>query len=172
VHPDALPSSWLLFNADLIPRSGRALDVACAHGRHSLFLAQRGLRVRAVDRDPQAIEALGAEATRRALPVEADVVDLEAGSVDLGREAYDFILVVRYLHRPLLPGLVQALAPGGVIVYETFTREQALRGKPTNPDFLLQHGELRQNLATLTLLRELDGTLDGYPVSAIAARKP
>jgi SAM-dependent methyltransferase len=172
VAPDAAPSSWLLFNADLIPREGRALDVACGAGRHSLYLAKRGLAVRAVDRDAAAIETLRAEAARQGVGVAADVVDLEAGEVRLGNEAYDLIVVVHYLHRPLFPQLVQALAPGGVLIYETFSVDQALQGKPTTPAFLLHHGELRGYLTTLTLIRELDGTLEGGQVSAISVRKP
>ena len=170
--PDAPPSPWLLLNADLIPRTGQALDVACGEGRHSLLLAKRGLAVRAVDRESSSIEALRAEAARQALNVTAEVLDLEAGEVTLGAGAYDLIVVVRYLHRPLFPALVEALAPGGVLIYETFTVEQARVGKPANPGFLLKHGELRTHLSSLTMLRELDGTLDGGHVSALAGRKP
>ena len=110
-------------------------------------------------------------AARRGLAVQADVVDLEAGAADLGREAYDLIVVVHYLHRPLFPALLRALAPGGLLVYETFTVDQALRGKPTNPDFLLRHGELRERLAPLTIVRERDGFFEGRDVAAVVARK-
>lgn len=168
---DPSPSSWLLSNLDLIPRAGRALDVACGRGRHALFLAERGLAVRAVDRDPAAIVALREAAAARGLAVTAEVIDLEQGSGDLGREDCDLIVVVHYLHRPLFPALVRAVAPGGLIVYETFTVEQARRGKPTNPDFLLQHGELRRRLAPLTILRERDGVFEGRDLAAVVARK-
>ena len=115
--PEAPVSSWLLSNIDLIPRAGRALDVACGRGRHALFLAARGWTVRALDGDALSIDALRSEAARRGLAVQADVVDLEAGAADLGREAYDLIVVVHYLHRPLFPALLRALAPGGLLVY-------------------------------------------------------
>jgi len=170
--PDLLPSSWLLFNADLIPRAGRALDVACGRGRHALFLAERGLIVTAVDRDPRAVEGLRAEAARRRLAVEARVLDLETGGPDLGREAFDLVVVVHYLHRPLFPALVQALAPGGLVIYETFTMEQARLGQPSNPDFLLKHGELRERLRPLAVVREREGLVEGRYVAAVAARKP
>jgi SAM-dependent methyltransferase len=103
--------------------------------------------------------------------VQADVVDLEAGEVDLGREAYDLIVVVHYLHRPLFPALLRALAPGGYVLYETFTVDQARRGRPSNPDFLLRHGELRERLAPLAILRERDGPVEGRDVASVMARK-
>jgi SAM-dependent methyltransferase len=168
--PEAPVSSWLLSNIDLIPRAGRALDVACGRGRHALFLAERGWAVRAIDRDAHAIDALCSEAARRGLAVQADVVDLEAGA-DLGREAYDLIVVIHYLHRPLFPALLEALAPGGYLVYETFTLEQARRGRPSNPDFLLRHGELGARLAPLAILRERDGAFEGRDVASVVARK-
>jgi len=99
-------------------------------------------------------------------------VDLEAGEADLGRQAYDLIVVVHYLHRPLFPALVRAMAPGALLLYETFTVEQARHGKPANPDFLLHHGELAERLGSLEILRERDGLFEGRQVAAIAARKP
>jgi SAM-dependent methyltransferase len=173
VSPDAPASSWLLSNIDLIPRAGRALDVACGRGRHALLLAERGLAVVAVDRDEAAIEGLRTEAARRLLPLAARVVDLEATQADLGlgEEAYDVVVVFHYLHRPLFPALLRALAPGALLIYETFTVDQARLGKPTNPDFLLQHGELRQRLGSLTIVRERDGVFEGRHVAAVVARK-
>src|SRR5262249_48731984 len=132
------PASWLLENLDLLPERGRMLDVACGGGRHALFLASVGWTVRAVDRDAGRMEALRATAARRGLALAAQVVDLEAGEPDLGDGVYDLVLVVHYLHRPLFPVLRRALSPGGLLLYETFTAAQAARGKPTNPDFLLQ----------------------------------
>ena len=171
---DAPVSSWLLSNVDLIPRAGRALDVACGRGRHALFLAERGLAVVAVDRDPAAVAALRAEAARRVLALEARVADLEAGGPDvgLGEGAYDLVVVVHYLHRPLFPALLRAMAPGALLLYETFTEDQARLGKPTNPDFLLRPGELQERLRGLTILREREGRFEGRHVAAVAARKP
>ena len=170
--PEILPPSpWLLSNAGLLPRAGRALDVASGRGRHALFLAARGLTVTAVDRDPEALEALRHAAAVRALAVDTRVLDLEAERVDLGQEAYDLIVVVHFLHRPLFPALCRALAPAGLLLYETFTVDQARQGKPTNPDFLLKHGELRRLMAPLAVLREHDGLSEGRYVAAVAARK-
>jgi rhodanese-related sulfurtransferase len=165
------PSPWLVGNVDLLPRGGEALDVACGGGRHALLLASAGWSVRAVDRDAEAIARLDADARRLEAPIVAETLDLEAGTVDLGQEAYDLILVVHYLHRPLFPTLARALRPGGLLLYETFTVDQAMRGKPTNPDFLLRHGELPELVAPLVVERSFEGESEDRMVAAVAARK-
>jgi rhodanese-related sulfurtransferase len=166
------PSSWLLENAGLLPRAGRALDVACGAGRHALLLAASGLEVRAVDRDRGQLATLRAVAERLRLRLETVELDLETGEVDLGSELFDLVLVVNYLHRPLFPALLASVKPGGLLLYETFTAEQAKRGKPTNPDFLLAPGELRRVVAPFAILREREGEHDGRCLAAVAARKP
>jgi tellurite methyltransferase len=166
------PSRWLLENADLLRPQSRALDVACGRGRHALLLAAAGFPVRAVDHDARALKGLRCVAARLGYPMAADRVDLEAPAVDLGGSAYDLILVVHYLHRPLFPALVRALAPGGVLLYETFTREQARRGHPRNPLFLLDPGELRRLVAPLEVLREREGEIEDRFLASVAARKP
>jgi SAM-dependent methyltransferase len=164
------PAAWLVDNLDLLAPGGRVLDVACGRGRHALFLAGAGFRVRAVDLDPEAIDAVRAAARDRGFDLEADVLDLEAAPPpDLGQERYDAIVVIHYLHRPLFPALVQALAPGGVLVYETFTIDQATRGRPTNPAYLLQPGELATLVAPLVVVREREGDFDRRSVASIVA---
>jgi rhodanese-related sulfurtransferase len=165
------PSSWLVENADLLPRGGRALDVACGRGRHALLLGAAGFQVRALDRDAAAIAELSEIARRLDLPVRAEAIDLEAEGVDLGEETYDLIAVLRFLHRPLFPALRRALRSGGLLLCETYTTAQAARGKPTNPAFLLKPGELRTLAAPLEILRDREGEFDGGMVAAIAARK-
>lgn len=165
------PSAWLVLNADLLSGAGRALDLACGAGRNALLLAGAGIPVRAVDRDLRKIEELRETARRLALPLEAEGLDLEAGDPDLGTGSFDLILVIHYLHRPLFPALKRALAPGGILLYETFTREQALRGKPTHPDFLLAEGELPRLVHPLRVLRSREGDFEGRMIAAVAARK-
>jgi len=165
------PTSWLIENESLIPRSGDALDVACGSGRHALWLAARGLRTYAVDRDAAAVRELTIEAGRRALPLHATVLDLEAGAVHFTPPAYDLIVVVHYLHRPLFPALVQALRPGGVLAYETFTRAQAERGHPKNPAFLLEPGELVTLVRPLEILASREGDYEGRMISSVIARR-
>ncbi len=165
------PSSWLLENADLLPRGGAALDLACGRGRHALLLAGAGLEVRAVDRDAAALASLRATAARLQLPVTVEEIDLETAGLDLGTARYDLILVVHYLHRPLFPAIFRALRNGGLLLYETFTIDQAARGKPTNPEFLLQPGELPRLVAPVSILRQREGEFEGRMVAAVAARK-
>jgi rhodanese-related sulfurtransferase len=165
------PSDWLLANADLLPRGGAALDVACGRGRHALLLASDGFRVRAIDADPARIDALRIVADRLHLAVDAAVEDLERGAPALGERAFDVVLVFNYLHRPLLPAIVAAVAPGGLLLYETFTIEQAARGRPTSPAHLLEDGELARLVAPLTVVRARTGEVFGRMMSGIVARR-
>jgi SAM-dependent methyltransferase len=165
------PAAWLADHEGLLPRRGAALDVACGSGRHALWLAARGLDVRAVDRDEAAVRALIQAAAERELPLDAQVVDLERDGVSLGDAAFDLVVVFNYLHRPLFPALLAALRPGGVLVYETFTREQARHGRPTNPDYLLKPGELRRLIAPLSVLAGREGEDGGRWVASVIARR-
>src|SRR5262249_2906064 len=140
-------------------------------GRHALLLSAAGLGVRAVDRDAEAIGELKTAARRLGFRVETDVQDLEARGASLGEDLYDIVLVVNYLHRPLFPTLVRALRRGGWLIYETYTTAQAERGQPSNPDFLLEPGELPRLVAPLEVSRQREGEFEGRMVSAVAARK-
>jgi rhodanese-related sulfurtransferase len=167
------PSSWLIENADLLPRGGRVLDVACGRGRHALLLASAGFSVEAIDRDPEKIAFLKTTAERLSLRLEAEVVDLETDPPpDLGSSAFDAVIVFNYLHRALMPRLRESVKPGGRIFYETFTRAQAERGHPRNPDFLLAAGELEMLLQPWTTLRRREGEFDDRFVASIVAERP
>jgi len=170
VKSASTPAAWLTMHQHLLP-PGDALDVACGRGRHALWLAEHGWRVTAIDRDAGALRELEAEARRRGLPITTESVDLERVDAALPDRAFDVIVVVHYLHRPLFPRLLAALRPGGVLVYETFTAAQAARGKPTNPDFLLRPGELHQLVGSLEVLESREGEFDGRDVASAMARK-
>ncbi len=110
-----LPSAWVVRWAGLIPRGGRVLDLACGAGRHAVYLAGLGHRVEAVDLDlapSGAVRATPGVAWRQA--------DLERGGWPFAPGAYQGVVVTNYLHRPLFPHLLAALAPGGALIYETF----------------------------------------------------
>ena len=174
VHSTSAPAAWLVDNIDAFPADrlsgpARALDIACGDGRGALWLATFGYTVDAVDRDESALAAIDAQAARHGLSVRTMLTDLEQPALTLGAALYDVIVVFRYLHRPLFPALRRALRPGGVLVYETFTSAQAARGRPTNPAFLLEPGELTRLVAPLTVVREREGDFDGAFVASVVA---
>jgi len=169
--PISGPAPWLVDNVDLLPAGGRALDLACGRGRHALLLAAAGFAVTAIDRDADALGRLRAQALRLDVDLRVEVMDLESPGVDLGTDPFDLIVVTRYLHRPLVPGLVSALAPGGILIYETFLVSQAGRGHPGNPAFLLEPGELAALVHPLEILRAREGEFDGAMVSSVVARR-
>jgi SAM-dependent methyltransferase len=122
------------------------LDVACGQGRHTRFFLEQGFEVIAVDRDISLLSAVGLPAQiyeNRLTTIEADLESPE--SLVLFESKYDAIVVTRYLHRPLLPLLNEALLPGGVLIYETFAVGNEVYGRPSNPDFLLKENELLDN---------------------------
>lgn len=167
------PASWLLENADLLPRGGRVLDVACGRGRHALLLAGAGFDVTAIDRNADAIAQLRTVADRLGFPITADVIDLETDPPPgLGSQLYDAILGFNYLHRPLMPVLREATRPGGRIFYETFTTRQAERGHPRNPAFLLQDGELERLMQPFRVTRSREGEIDGRWIASVVAERP
>jgi SAM-dependent methyltransferase len=135
-HPEA-PSAWVARWAELIAERGRVLDVAAGSGRHARHFAARGCAVDAVDRDASALAAFAGLAG-----IETLCADIEAGPWPYAGRQFDGIVVCNYLHRPLFPHLLSALAPGGVLIYETFAAGNERYGRPRNPDFLLCRGEL------------------------------
>lgn len=165
------PSPWLLENGPRLPSEGAALDLACGRGHNALFLATRGFRVRAVDRDETLVKSLRDRAENLRLPLFAEVSDLEDGPFPFEQGGYAVIAVFHYLHRPLFPTLEEALAPGGILVYETFTRAQAKRGHPRNPDHLLEPGELRSLTAGLATLSHREGDCAGRSIASLVAQK-
>lgn len=131
------PSAWVARWARLIPAGGRVLDLAAGSGRHTRLLAGAGYAVEAVDREAALLSAVSG------LPrVHVRAADLETGPWPYTGEQFAGIVVTNYLHRPLFSLLAEALAPGGVLIYETFMLGNERYGRPGNPDFLLQPGEL------------------------------
>ena len=130
-------SPWVARWAAQIPPGGAVLDLACGTGRHAVHLAGLGHPVLAVDRD------LGlSRPYHEAAGVEWLQADLEAAPWPLAGRTFQGVVVSRYLHRPLFEPLLAALAPGGVLIYETFSMGQARYGRPRNPAHLLMPGEL------------------------------
>lgn len=159
VEADA-PSPWIARFASLIAPGARVLDLASGRGRHSRFLAARLCDVVAVDRDAHALAALAG--VPRVTTIAAD---LERGDWPLAGELFDAIVVTNYLHRPLLPRLLDGLAADGAWLYETFARGNEAYGRPANPDFLLAAGEL------LALARERL-TIVAFEQGLVAGSRP
>ena len=155
----------------MLPSVGHGLDVACGRGRHALWLAHHGFATVAVDSDMAALQSVRAAAGAMNSPASVSQVDLEAGGIPFEAGAFNVVVVVHYLHRPLFPELRNLLAPGGVLVYETFTRRQAERGRPTNPAFLLEEGELLRLVHPLEIMRWREGERDGRFVASVIARR-
>ena len=140
-HALQAPSEWVKRWAGFIPAGGEVLDLACGSGRHSRYLAAAGYRVFAIDRDPQAVAALSGVAG-----LSVQVADVEGTPWPLEGRRFAGIVVANYLHRPLFPRLLDALAEDGAFIYETFALGNERFGKPSNPDFLLRPGELLERL--------------------------
>lgn len=148
--PDLMPSRWVARWAHLVER-GPLLDVACGAGRHALLFAERGFEVLAVDREPQSIAG-----------VQFVQANLEDGSAwPFAGRRFAGIVVTNYLHRPLLPTLVESLDQGGVLIYETFMAGNERYGRPSNPDFLLRPGELLRAFGMLTIAAFEQGVIGG-----------
>lgn len=164
MHATASPSDWIVRWSQLVPAGGTVLDVACGSGRHLRWFAQRGCRVTGVDRDAAALATLAGVGEL----VEADI---EGGPWPLPGRRFDAVVVTNYLWRALLPTIVESVAEGGVLLYETFSAEHASIGKPSNPNFLLQPGELLRQTNGLRPIAYEDGFLDAPPrfVQRIAA---
>jgi SAM-dependent methyltransferase len=156
---------------------GAVVDLACGRGRNALAIAAHGIGVLGVDRSAEFLAELCATGRARALPVRAVRADLEAAPrPPLAERRCGALVVCRYLHRPLAPVLEALLAPGGWLLYETFTIHQRKLGYgPENPAFLLKPGELPVLFPGLEIASHWEGTTDEprpAAVARLAARKP
>ena len=169
----------------LLP-TGAALDLACGRGRNAIFLAEHGRPVTAVDWSPAALDLLEKRAQALNLPVRRiqriekakparagiDLVEADLESAQLEVNGYFLILCVRYLQRSLFPQICRALRPGGMLLFETYTKAQLdFSGGPRNPAHLLDKGELRRAFPELQTIfyRELRAE---QGIASLAARKP
>lgn len=163
-HEFQTPSAWVRRWAGAIPAGGRVLDVACGRGRHLRYLGSLGFSVVGVDRDEEALSALGPLDR-----VEVRVADLESGAWPFAPDEFDGVVVTNYLHRPLFPHLVGVLRPGGVLIYETFAAGNERYGRPSNPDFLLRPGELLRCVEPLSVVAFEQGLISA-PKPALIQR--
>ena len=167
------PSPFFRLHLDRLRESsqlGPALDLACGRGRHALALAAAGGRAIGVDRDASALLALRQRALAAHLPVDTLRADLETRmGIPFISGSCGAILVFRFLSRPLAEPIQTTLAPGGLLLYETFTTEQQRLGSgPRNPAFFLRPGELRELFAGLEIVDYWEGVTGGKRPEAMA----
>lgn len=167
MHGTEQASPWVARFSHLVPAGGDVLDVACGRGRHLRWFQGRGHPVTGVDRDAEALASLAGVG-------ETVLADIEDGSWPFGERRFAGVVVTNYLWRPLFPRLLAAVAPGGVLLHETFAQGNETVGKPSRPDFLLAPGELLQAYAGLRVVAYEDGFLEGPErfVQRIAAVRP
>ena len=172
-HEPGAPSPFVVDHLSLAP-PGPALDVACGGGRHALAIAATGRRVEAIDRDVDRCRALAARARGARFPIDVACADLERSPLPDGR--YALIVNTLYLDRDLASALARALRSGGLLLFETFTRDQLLTGHPRNPSFALAPGELLRLFGGLRVLAHREGPVerDGRLVhlASLAAQAP
>lgn len=154
------PSAWVQRWASQVPACGTVLDVACGSGRHARFFAVRGHPVDAVDRDAERIGALSGVGGVTAL-----CADIENAPWPYAGRRFAAVVVTNYLYRPLFPRLLESVSPGGLLIYETFAVGNEAYGRPTNPDFLLNPGELRAVISH-------DWRILGYEHGPVETPKP
>jgi tellurite methyltransferase len=176
-----VPSQWLVDNEALLRAlagaggTGRALDVASGNGRNALYLVSLGFAVDALDISDVAIDALATVARERDLPVHARVADLEDEGIPSG--PYDVVVVMNYLQRDLFGALAEAVAPGGLLLFENFARAHLDDlGAQTNPEFVLAPNELLRAFGGLLVRRYEEGVVErsGRPkgVASLVAQRP
>ena len=180
------PASIVRELLPLLPQ-GLALDLACGLGRHTLLLAARGQRVVATDASAVALEALKERARAVQLKVSrfprlADaahssspgihLVHANLEEIAIPANSFQVIFCFQYLQRSIFRSIEQALMPGGLLLFETYTRAQIeFAGGPRNPEFLLDEGELHSAFPSLhtVFYRELRA---GQGIASLAAQRP
>ena len=152
-HGSEPVSKWVARWTHLVKPQGSVLDVACGQGRHARWFYERNHAVALVDQAQDAMDSI-------AIPIdscEKVLADIENGPWPFAGRQFDAVVVTNYLWRPLMPTLVSSLSPGGVLIYETFTKGNQTVGKPSRPEFLLCPGELLAVCKDLRIVAFEDG---------------
>jgi SAM-dependent methyltransferase len=138
-HGNGAASAWVQRWSPLLRPEARVLDVACGAGRHLAWFASRGHSVTGIDLDTRQ----AAQRVPQATLVTADIENAPWPLMqDVRPQQFGAVVVTNYLWRPLFPTLLDSVAPGGLLLYETFASGNETVGRPSRPDFLLQPGEL------------------------------
>jgi SAM-dependent methyltransferase len=170
-HGTSSASAWVQRWSHLLAPNATVLDVACGAGRHLTWFAARGHPVTGIDRDT----TMTAHCAPTATLVTADIENAPWPlMMDGAPQQFDALVVTHYLWRPLFPTLLDSVAPGGLLLYETFAAGNESIGRPSRPDFLLQPGELLRLCADWHVVAFEQGFLDNPErfVQRIAALRP
>lgn len=165
VHSSTSPAPWVERFANRIAKGGMVLDLASGNGRHVRYLRSLGFSVLAIDVDVSRLDDVTDDGG-----VEVVEADLETESWPLGARQFNGIVVTNYLHRPLLPLLPTVLAPGGVLIYETFAKGNEKLGRPRNPAYLLDPGELIEAFTGKLRIIAYEHGLEERPSRAVRQR--
>ena len=171
LHGQGSASPWVARWSHLLAPNSSVLDVACGAGRHMKWFSDLGHHTTGIDRSPEALAEAAAYGT-------VVVADIENGPWPLINEQkpqqFQALVVTNYLWRPLFPVMADSLAPGGFLIYETFSCGHETVGKPSRPDFLLKTGELLSCFSGLRTIAFEEGFLADTPrfVQRIVAQRP
>jgi tellurite methyltransferase len=163
------PAEFLVENAGLLP-VGKVFDVAAGSGRNAIYLARLGFTVVGIDRSEESVAAALLAARRAGVTIDMRVADLEIGR-HIEKDAYDVIICFNYLQRSLVTQIKEGVRRGGMVVYETFTIDQAQFGRPRNPDFLLKYNELLDMFRDFRCRLYREGIFNGKAIASILAEK-
>ena len=174
LNPDQLLlDHWVLLKKE--QPHDPVLDLACGDGHNGVFLAGKGFSVSCWDVSSDALSRARRSAAEHGVEITFRQVNLEReGDNPLPKDAFEGIMVFRYLHRPLIDCIKKALNKGGILIYETFTVDQPKFGKPHNPNFLLKRGELFEWFSDWDILHHFEGIMSvpERAVAQIVCRKP
>lgn len=164
---------WRLFSQS--GTDAPVIDLACGRGQNGIFLAAKGIPVMLIDRSASKLAMARHTAKNAGVKIDIRQLNLECSdSNPLPAASAGGIMVFRYLHRPLMPDIGNALIGGGILIYETYTREQARYKRPKNPDYLLKPGELKHWFKSWELIHYFEGTKPApqRAIAQIVCRKP
>jgi 2-polyprenyl-3-methyl-5-hydroxy-6-metoxy-1,4-benzoquinol methylase len=167
------PTQWLKRHEDILisPPKYKALDIACGSGENSCYLASLGFEVAAVDISDVAINWLSKKMQQEKMSVFPQLRNLETELLPPS-SSYDVILNFYYLQRSLFPSIKAALAPGGLLFFETFSQDHIeVVGSSINPNFVLRRGELLEVFSDLKILDYEEGVFEGKGVARLVAVK-
>ena len=167
------PHEWLLRHLPLLPHEGWALDVAVGVGRNARALAAHGLKVTGLDISPTALRWAAQWSEEEGRPIE--VIETDARDYRWPLARFDVVLQFYFLAREILPHLLASVRPGGWVILETASEENARLGGlgPKNPEWTLRHGELLEIFSGWEIIAHRRETLEGpIAVESIVARKP